>query len=103
MPAGTFDHISDTVNQPDFYFDIIGQFNLSRIFRNKFGLRRHNRFTLCGLGQLIPRPCPDIFIFYIRNDHLLHKPFDKRGFSGTHRTHHTQINFSVCPCFDIFI
>ena len=103
MPRCPLNHVSHTVNQPDGNRNIPVQHHAGSFIGNKFRLRGGDGFTPCTLGQFILGPGPRMFILHERQHHLLHKSFDKGGFTGTHRSQHSYVYLSPRAVFNVIV
>ena len=100
-PGRSFHGKANTVDETDAR-DCSPRCDFRRFFWNKLRFRRHDRFSRCGLRQLVghsPLSCSR----YIREHQLFHESFDKGRFSRTDGTDHADINFSARPCGNPFV
>ena len=87
--------VSHAVHQSYTEFCTVGQAELHRFLRDKFGLCGHNGAPGAALRQLVNGPVPAEVIVHPGQHLGLHKALDKCGFSRAHRTHHADINIAV--------
>ena len=99
VSQGAGDNVAYAVNHAHPHFSAFSQGEFYGFLRDELRLCGHNGFSAGGLGQFIYGALSSGFALNVRNHQLFHKPFDKRGFSGTNRADHAYINITVCaPC-----
>ena len=103
VPGCALHHITDTVNQAHTGFDSLLNLNSGCFLRNKLRLGRGYGFSPGTLWKFIYRTLLFKFIGHIRKHHFFHKPLDKCGLSGAHRTDHSNVNLALAALLDIVV
>ena len=100
---GAWHDIADTVDHPDLEGRVSADVHLNRVLRDEFRLRGHNGPARGGLRQLVDSAVTPAVVCDIRNDKRIHKPLDKRRFSGTDGAYHSYIDVAVCSAGNVLI
>ena len=99
----TGDHIAYGVDHPHPHGGLALGRDLHSLFRHELRFAGHNGSAGTALGQFIPGSGLPVGICDGRDHQILHDPLDQRGFSGPHRTHHTDIYISAGSGGDVLV
>ena len=103
VPCRTLYHITDTVDEAHTGFHSLLNLDPGSFFWNKLRLCRGYGFSPGTLWKFIYCTLLFKFIGHIRKHHFFHKPLDKCGFSGAHRTDHSNVNLALAALLDIVV
>ena len=103
IPQCSRHQITDTVHQPHTEPQRALHIQVDGFRRDELRLRRRDGFAIPALRHLIKDPFPLVPVFYVGDDHQIHKSLDKRRFTYSHRPHDADINVSACPTANILI
>ena len=97
------DHIAHAVDQPDLDVRIFAEAHDRRLVRDKMRLRRHDRASRTRLRRLVKRALFVVLVFHRRQHELLHKAFDKRRLSRSHRPDDAEIDVAARPLRNVAV
>ena len=94
------DQIAHAVHQPHACLRV-PHGHLRRLVRHKLGLRGHDGAARPAHRQRVHRAGALVRVVLQGQNHLLHKARDKRGFAGSHRADHADVDVSARAVRDI--